>query len=374
MGNRLLRIFVGPRESDRHNNINFIRFIAASAVIYGHMAHLMGVNVPLLCGEEISSLAVKVFFVLSGYLITQSYFRDGHPFRYLVRRVFRIFPGLIFVVCVTTLLFGPLLTVLSPYEYFTNPHTWDYLFNCLLRPRYSLPGVFTDVPYPNAMNGSLWTLPVEFAMYLIAPLCLIPLRKLKIEIPGLVVLSVGSSLLSLCNMAGVIDLSRVVWGTNIADGMVLVPYFFFGALAIYPAINRHLNLQLSFVLLLILAAVQADAYWKYEIFVLALLPYCALAWALAKPAFFGRVFSENDFSYGIYLWAFPVQQTLIQVFGPHMMGLMAYSVFAFFCTLPFAIVSWFLVERPCSRVGKRLTSWSRAHEDRRNAESGEGKA
>ncbi len=108
MSNRLIRLFVAAPELDRHNNINLIRFIAASAVIYGHMAHLLGVPVPLLCGEEILSLAVKVFFVLSGYLITQSYLRDDHPFRYLVRRVFRIFPGLIFVVLVSVFVFGPL--------------------------------------------------------------------------------------------------------------------------------------------------------------------------------------------------------------------------------------------------------------------------
>ena len=89
MASRLARLFVADEASDRRNNINVIRFIAASAVIYGHMAHLTGLPVPQICGEEVSSLAVKVFFVLSGYLIAQSYQRDPDPFRYLVRRLER---------------------------------------------------------------------------------------------------------------------------------------------------------------------------------------------------------------------------------------------------------------------------------------------
>lgn len=361
MANRLVRLFVAPVECDRHNNINFIRFIAASAVIYGHMAHIMGVPVPVLCGQAISSLAVQIFFVLSGYLITQSYLRDGHPFRYLVRRIFRIFPGLIFVVLVTTFLFGPLLSVLSPYEYMTNPSTWRYLLNCLLNPQYALPGVFTDIPYANVMNESLWTLPVEFAMYLFMPLALIPLRWLKIEKIGIATLAVVSGLLDVCNMAGVINLSHVVWGTDTGAAMVLVPYFFFGALAVYPEVRKTFNVQLAFMLLLLLIAIRAGVDWKYEIFLLLFLPYITMSWALASPAFFGRVFAVNDYSYGVYLWAFPVQQILVTALGPHAMGLMAYSVLAFCCTLPFAMLSWFLVERPASRIGRRITKWSRSH-------------
>ena len=370
MASRLLHLFVAPTACDRHNNINFIRFVAASAVIYGHMAHIMGVPGPMLCGQSIASLAVKIFFAVSGFLITQSFLRDGHPFRYLIRRIFRIFPGLIFVVLVTTFLFGPLVSILSPSEYLTHPATWDYLYNCILNPRYALPGVFAAAPYPDVMNGSLWTLPVEFSLYLLLPLLLVPLRALNIEKVGILVLAVGCSVLDLCNMAGIIDLSHIVWGTRVGDAMVLVPYFFFGALAVYPEVRSKFNLQLSIALLIMLVAVHTSVDWKYEIFVLLVLPYVTLSWALATPAVFGRVFAVNDYSYGIYLWAFPIQQMLVYGLGPQAMGLMAYSVLAFCCTLPCAMVSWFLVEQPCSRLGKRLTTWSRVREKAsRTAES-----
>lgn len=364
MASRLARLFVADEASDRRNNINVIRFIAASAVIYGHMAHLTGLPVPQICGEEVSSLAVKVFFVLSGYLIAQSYQRDPDPFRYLVRRVFRIFPGLIFVTLASVFVLGPLLSTLSVADYLANPGTWRYLLNCLMNPQYALPGVFADNVYPNAVNGSLWTLPVEFSMYLILPVCLVALRGERMRRWGTAAIALGSAVASVLQLAGVVSFSCVVWGSNIADGVVLVPYFFIGSfLAVCPGAKRFLNVQVAFLLLLVMASVNVGSYWKYELFVLALLPYVTFAFSLAEPARFGRVFAEHDYSYGVYLWAFPVQQTLVHFLGAEAFGLMVYSLLAFCLTLPCAMVSWFAVERPASRLGRRLTAWSRRREE-----------
>ncbi len=89
----MTNLFVSSCDKDRRNNINLIRFVAAAMVVYGHMAHFMGGQMPILFGQEASSIAVKIFFFLSGYLICTSYLRDPHPLRYLVRRAFRIFQG-----------------------------------------------------------------------------------------------------------------------------------------------------------------------------------------------------------------------------------------------------------------------------------------
>ena len=63
-----------------------------------------------------------------------------------------------------------------------------------------------------------------------------------------------------------------------------------------------------------------------------------------------------------------MQQILVHLLRPQAMGLMAYALLAFCCTLPCAMVSWFLVERPASRLGKRLTLWSRKREQDRRPE------
>ena len=74
------------------------------------------------------------------------------------------------------------------------------------------------------------------------------------------------------------------------------------------------------------------------------------------------MFAEHDYSYGVYLWAFPIQQLLVSLLGADAMGLVAYSLLAFAATLPCAMVSWFIVERPANRLGRKITSWSRARE------------
>lgn len=135
----LAKLFVSPKNDDRNNNINAIRYIAAAMVIYGHMGHLGGYPVPQLFGEDISTIAVKIFFVLSGYLITQSYLHDGNIFRYGIRRVFRIFPGLIFVCFVTTFIVCPFISTLGVSGYFAEPGSYLYFIkNSLMNMTYGL--------------------------------------------------------------------------------------------------------------------------------------------------------------------------------------------------------------------------------------------
>jgi len=362
MSNPLAPLFVAPPAKDRHNNINLIRFAAASAVIYGHMAILIDAPVPDVFGHSVSSLAVMVFFVLSGYLICESLLRDGNLFRYLVRRVFRIVPALVFVVACSVFVLGPLVTALPLDVYFSSESTWRYLvLNSLMNPQFTLPGVFESNLYPNVVNGSLWTLPVEFAMYLVLPLVLFVLRRFNAEKPGVAFLAVFTAALSLLSEAGVVVFGQVVWGTLVGEALSLVPYFFMGAfVALSPGLKDRFNLQVGFLLALVLAAACPQTAVGAEFMTLLLLPYVILTFSFVTPAVFGRVFAEHDYSYGVYLWAFPVQQTLVMLFGPQAMGLVAYSAVAFALTLLCAMVSWFVVERPAGKLGRKITSWSRA--------------
>src|SRR5690606_11509196 len=95
---------------------------------------------------------------------------DPHLGRFLMRRGLRLFPALIVLLALTVLVLGAMLTTLPLKEYATNGSTVRYfLYNAVLYPVYGLPGVFPDNPYPNAVNGSLWSLPVEVSMYLLLP-------------------------------------------------------------------------------------------------------------------------------------------------------------------------------------------------------------
>ena len=99
--------------SNRHNNFNVIRFFAAVMVIYGHMCSLIGIGQFSVMKQAVSGLGVKIFFVISGYLITKSFLSDSNALRYSIKRFFRIMPGLAVIVVLTTFIFGPFLTDLS---------------------------------------------------------------------------------------------------------------------------------------------------------------------------------------------------------------------------------------------------------------------
>lgn len=134
-------------------------------VIYGHQYALMGAGgrCPLLLGNPVSTLGVKMIFVITGFLITQSFLREQNLGQFLKRRLIRIYPALICCVVVCTFALS-LFSTLNLADYFR--WCWQYLLkNLALQPVYALPGVFENNPYSNAVNGSLWTLPVEVAMY-----------------------------------------------------------------------------------------------------------------------------------------------------------------------------------------------------------------
>ena len=111
-----------------------------------------------------------MFFAMSGFLIAKSWSDLPRLVPFAVKRALRILPALVVAVSVTVFVIGPLFTTLPLTSYFSDPVTWLYLVRCSLLITFfgTLPGVFEDNPYPDAVNGSLWTLPVEACCYAMA--------------------------------------------------------------------------------------------------------------------------------------------------------------------------------------------------------------
>jgi peptidoglycan/LPS O-acetylase OafA/YrhL len=277
------------RVSHSGDNFDAIRLFAALVVVYGHAFALTGTAVPAIFGNYVSTIAVKVFFIISGYLVIDSWRRDPSVFRYLSRRSLRIFPGLLVCTLLTAFLLGPLLTSLPLSQYFTSPLLSRYLLNIILRPQMLLPGVFEHNTYPNAVNGSLWTLPIEFGMYLVSPLLVLWGKGEKTRI---IFGAVGLCALNLYVTFAKLHLGG--HGRAIADALGVAPYFLLGAAWRIAAPRTVFNPQVALLLLFLLPLIPEGP--QYEIGLYLVLPYAILSISLCKPALLRSVGRFGDFS------------------------------------------------------------------------------
>ena len=334
-------IWLGDAAQGRDNNFNLIRMVAASAVLVSHAWPLVygpGAIEPLEAqtGHSLGSFAVYVFFALSGFFISASFARSGSVPAFLAARCLRLFPGLAVSLILVALVMGPLVTSLVVKDYLTARETWTFLFRnmTLWHAQYTLPGVFEANPYP-AVEGSIWTLIQEVLCY------------------GLVFLA---GILGLLRHRGYMSAALIAYGL-----LWLSPVVF--PLPIHPKLVQLHDLSLPFVL--------GMSFWLWRdriplspvgVAVLAAAAYAskgtpadfpALMLALIYTTFWlgyvprGRVRHYNrlgDYSYGIYVYAFPLQGLVVWLFGP--MTPAAHIAIAFPLTLIFAGLSWHRVEAP----------------------------
>ena len=338
----------------RDNNFNLIRMVAASAVLVSHAFPITlgsGAAEPLeaLLDRSLGSLAVMIFFAISGFLIARSFDRSPRLADWLAARIMRLFPGLLVVLLLTAFVLGPLVTVLPPEVYFRDPTVGTYVLRnlVLVSQQYGLPGVFETLPFPEAINGSLWTLFYEVLCYggvllvglagaLDRPRRALWIFAALLAVYALLCLPAVESglhpkIVSLRKLAlpFAIGTALYVWRDRVPLGWGWVA----GLGAVAAALHDTVLFREIFV------------FWlSYTVFALAYLPG-------------GRIRRYNDFgdySYGIYIYAFPVQQTMMDLFGP--MTPLENMAMAFPVTLACAVLSWRLVEKPGLAARHRLAN------------------
>jgi peptidoglycan/LPS O-acetylase OafA/YrhL len=338
---------MGQELTRRSNNLDALRLGGALLVILGHSYVLLGSAAvpPRIFGEPLHGLGVHVFFIISGYLISKSWLRRPDLRTYLAARALRIFPALVVAVVLTVFVAGPVLTTLDSRDYFASSDTWSYLRNAVLQPVYGLPGVFDSVPYPSVVNGSLWTLPVEFACYLVVPLLLVAPRVLHVPLV-LVFAAVSVGIHVVQPTVGVFGFF------SLATAAVPWIYFAGGMLVALLLDRRHLRLDVALLGLFVVTV--ATAVWPQTTNPLSwiVLPYAVLALGLTSTPVLSRSSRFGDFSYGLYVFAFPVQQLVIQVVGVR--GLAVNAVVVTLVTLALAAASWYAIEAPALKVKTRL--------------------
>jgi len=324
------------------NNFDFLRVAAAVMVLFSHQFALLALPQPMIFSiRSVGSLGVSIFFTISGYLVLQSWLRDPHVTRFVLRRFLRIWPGLIVVTCLAALFMGPLVSNLTYYDYFHSKHTWHFFRTLLLDITYVLPGVFSTNFYPHAVNGSLWTIPFEIRWYGI--LVLVGFFKL-FNYKWLI-------LAAFCIL--IID-QFVKYHAGIPPSYMseFGFYFVYGAcLHLFRAVwMRYMRLCLVLASLLVFASVTAG----YPIVALWLaLPYLIIFVATCSTPIVRQFGRFGDLSYGIYIYAFPVQQLVVKL-GEGQFSFPVCLLFSVLGTGLLAFASWHLVEKPALQLKRIL--------------------
>lgn len=319
------------------NNLNIIRLVAAFLVLYGHSFVFLGLPEPIfLSWNQLGPLGVFIFFIISGYLITESWERDPHLGRFFARRALRIFPGLAVCIVLTIFILGPILTTLSLKDYVKSGHTWGHLRNIALYPIYYLPGVFETNRVPNAVNGSLWSLPAEFSMYIIVAVVGFFLRGNRWAYLGL---TLGFAITAFFWAQQTTEM-LVVYGTDLRQVFMCGIYFWVGAVFYKFDIKQHLSLSVTVLAVIALLCLEGNSIISVAAWIL--LPIVTLAFGFAYSPSLNRLIHTGDYSYGIYIYAFPIQQTIVYLYPK--MPLSIYLPICFTLTLVCAILSWHLVE------------------------------
>ena len=157
--------------NSRNNNYDFLRFFAATLVLFSHSFPLRGfVYEPMALFSEgqttFGEVGVNIFFFISGLLITQSYCRNRSLLIFAKNRVLRLYPGFLVVFCLLAFIVGPLITNMSFNAYLCDPVFKEHLNGLnIMKFHDQLPGVFATNPFPRAIDGALWTIPWEIRCY-----------------------------------------------------------------------------------------------------------------------------------------------------------------------------------------------------------------
>ncbi len=331
------------------NRFDILRLVAAWLVLFSHCYPLGGrpQNEPLastLGIDTLGGVGVAIFFVLSGYLVTVSLERSTSLREFARRRALRIFPGLIAICLLCVLLLGPLLTTLTQAVYWRHSMTWDYLKTASAWVvRYPLPGVFADNPAPNAVNGSLWSLPYEIRCYIVLALLSLVPGSLRLKVT-LVAAGLNALLL----------VRPPVPPATPFDTYLGLDYYhtklglLFALGAVFACWRDRVRPMLWPALLVLAAAVYVGhGVWQPLLYVsgLGMLTLWLALYGKWLPRIPQRM---GDWSYGAYLYGFPVQQVLAH-FKLHEASFPGYVVACTVLTFALAGLSWHLVEKQALR-------------------------
>src|SRR6202047_1138530 len=340
-----------PDPDRRRNNFDALRLIAALSVVFSHsflIAEGTRATGPCvrLTGKHgiLGRVGVFVFFISSGYLVTESWCRSPMPGRFALRRALRIYPGLIVNVALCAFVMGPLITSLPWPAYFSGPELGLFLVKTLALETgpLALPGVlFANNSVGLHINGSLWTLHYEVMMYLMVAMLGVT-RLLRLS-TCLVLTALGIAAVYLeKSLSPLGDIGEWAWFLGFfGAGMALhflrdrLVFDWRGALVALVALAIFVRIG-HFIMLFPLAGA-----------------YLAIWFARRYDPWLDYARYCGDLSYGVYIYGWPAEQLVMYLSGGRALW---WQVFfgSLALALPMAWLSWHGIEKWALRWGRTI--------------------
>lgn len=330
----------------RDNNFNLIRILAALAVLVTHSFALTTGTASAepfqnQLGMTIGSIAVDIFFITSGFLVTASLLSRKSTIDFIISRALRIYPALFVMQLLTVFVLGPYFTSLALTEFLTSKITLNYFLRdstLILGVVHELPGVFESNPYKTVVNGSLWTMPSEVRLYVILVSFWFILRIFKEKR----MVAFKSLVLTCFFLSGVFIFTDYFYLHKNIYFIKLFFVFFTGASFYILRKSIYFSKILFWALFCFLCLSSLDKslfYTTYHLVLAYLLFYTAYI-----PSGAIRKYNKlGDYSYGLYIYAWPIQQSLVALMPG--ISIAAMIGLASCCTLFISVLSWHILEK-----------------------------
>ena len=338
--------------SENQNNFKLIRLVAALSVVVLHSKILISAALGLSVTTDfhLLGLGLPSFFFLSGLLVAQSLEKSSSWRQFLWKRCLRLYPAACLSIVSSALILGPIVTSWDIKAYFQSPQVYKYLSGCsLVRIYYLLPGVFENsVTGTRGINNSLWSLTLEWKLYaglLIAWTVNFPFKRFLLF--TLILCAAGGGYFFYDAVA---DITTKITGRHIHPFAYVkyVPLFLIGVLC--NVYKKTLVIRNYWALAIPVFFFISKQFHILGLTGLILIPAFVLFAASHGIQVLRKVTPTPDLSYGIYVFAFPIQQVVANYIRPESVLVMSFLSIAF--VLPVAVLSWYGFE-------KRALQWKR---------------
>jgi len=360
------------RYNSKTSGFDYLRIILAVGVLAWHSYGLnygrSSINDALSGGitASVIQLILPMFFALSGFLVTTSLFRTNSIKTYLIFRGLRLFPALTVEVLLAALFLGPLVTTMTFHGYFSDGLLYKYFFNIFGLIQYELPGVFEDNIYPRVVNGSLWTVPYELECYIyLVIFALIGIFRNKyFVLLAFATVTVMVTQLGFTSSQGMVVALKDILIVKtelqpnlqqatdaVIDSARILVLCFLGGAVLYvwrKYVPCNAVLGLSALVLSVWLLSSPSLYY------FAALPVAYLTtWlGLQNPPRWSLL-DKGDYSYGIYLYAFPIQQ-VVSASGLHGGNYVVHILMSLALVSIFAVFSWHVIEKPALKLKRHF--------------------